>query len=399
MRSEESQQPIFDVVPVGLWRQDWTAAIAEFRQLASRGIHDSVGYYKDHPDALHELLAGMRTLDSNERCREMFQGSEVPEAPESLAAVLGAEAQQTLIPHIAAIADGATRCEQDIRAHRATGEPLWLHMTVCVLDPQNERLSVLVTLLDASEIRGLRKRVDSLTERLRQSVEEREQFTYAASHDLQEPLRMVASYAQLLDKRYGNKLDGRADKYINYIVDGAKRMQSLLGGLLQLSRIGDERVSAEAMVKEPVALNDLVDRSIQTKRSAIDACAGQITRGDLPTVSGYRWQLAQVFEQLFDNSIKFRRPDLPPRVHVAAERRADEWLLTVTDNGIGIAQEHASDIFVIFRRLHKRGAYPGNGIGLPLAKKIVEYHQGRIWLQQRPDHGASICFTLPTGEV
>ncbi len=209
---------------------------------------------------------------------------------------------------------------------------------------------------------------------LERSNAELEQFAYVASHDLQEPLRMVASYTELLAKKYQGKLDEKADKYINYAVDGSKRMQRLINDLLAYSRVG-----TQAKPVESVDTSAVVDKVLAALELALRESGGEVTRDGLPTVMADETQFFQLFQNLIGNALKFHGPDAP-RVHVGAERNGSEWTFSVSDNGIGIEARHAERIFMVFQRLHGRGKYPGTGIGLAIAKKIVERHEGRIWM-------------------
>jgi signal transduction histidine kinase len=250
---------------------------------------------------------------------------------------------------------------------------------------------------DLAEVRAARVAVEEARQQLElQTVEltrsnrDLEQFAYVASHDLQEPLRKVASFCQLLQRRYAGQLDERADQYIGFAVDGAQRMQRLINDLLAFSRIG--RVTAGFT---DVDLNAIMADSVSQHESTLERTGGDVTWDALPVVRGEDALLAALIGNLVGNSLKFRRPDVPPRVHVSARQVGDEWEISCRDNGIGIEPEFGDKVFVIFQRLHVKGAYPGTGIGLAIAKKIVEYHGGRIWLGTAPDHGTDIRFTLP----
>jgi light-regulated signal transduction histidine kinase (bacteriophytochrome)/HAMP domain-containing protein len=234
------------------------------------------------------------------------------------------------------------------------------------------------------------RRLEQQAEELTRSNRDLEQFAYVASHDLQEPLRKVASFCQLLQRRYANQLDERADQYIAFAVDGAQRMQRLINDLLAFSRIGRitngfTEVDLESVVTE--AASQLGWRP--------DRLDGRISWSGLPTVYGEEPLLAALFTNLISNSLKFRHPDRQPRVHLEAERVGDEWQISCADNGIGIEPAYADKIFVIFQRLHPKNEYPGTGIGLAITKKIIEYHGGRIWLDTQAREGTLIRFTLP----
>ncbi|MFJ4963833.1 ATP-binding protein [Streptomyces sp. NPDC088729] len=233
-------------------------------------------------------------------------------------------------------------------------------------------------------------------EELRRSNGELEQFAYVASHDLQEPLRKVASFCQLLERRYAKDLDERASQYIAFAVDGATRMQSLINDLLAFSRVG--RLTAE---HQRVDLEEKFERTVSSLSVAVEESGATITHDPLPTLSGEPGQLSMLFQNLLTNAIKFRTPGRPPVIHLGCRAVGDGWEFAVTDNGIGIDQEFAERVFVVFQRLHTREQYAGNGIGLALCKKIVEYHGGRIAVDPGHAPGTRIVFTLlePTAPV
>ncbi|MBY8883459.1 CHASE3 domain-containing protein [Streptomyces sp. PTM05] len=227
---------------------------------------------------------------------------------------------------------------------------------------------------------------------LQRSNAELEQFAYVASHDLQEPLRKVASFCQLIEKRYGDQLDERGTQYIAFAVDGAKRMQVLINDLLTFSRVGRHYDA-----REPVDLGATLGKALANLEAVAEETRADIERpGDLPVLTGDPTLLTMLWQNLVGNAIKFRVPDSAPHVRIECERDEDGmWRLTVTDDGIGIPPEFAEKVFVIFQRLHTRDAYEGTGIGLAMCKKIVEHHGGRIWLDTTRDQGTRVCFTLP----
>jgi signal transduction histidine kinase len=242
------------------------------------------------------------------------------------------------------------------------------------------------------ELSAVREANESLAEHateLQRSNAELEQFAYVASHDLQEPLRKVTSFCQLLQRRYGGQLDEKADQYIEFAVDGARRMQVLINDLLAFSRVG--RSASEL---GPVAC----DAALAAAKANLSAQIGQagavIEAGPLPAVRAQLTLLTVVFQNLLGNALKFRG-ERPPRVVVAAERDGAFWSFSVTDNGIGIEPQYADRVFLIFQRLHDRAAYPGTGIGLAMCRKIIDYFGGRIWLDTAVADGTRFCFTLP----
>jgi signal transduction histidine kinase len=248
-------------------------------------------------------------------------------------------------------------------------------------------------LAELSALRAAHSTLDLQARDLERSNAELEQFAYVASHDLQEPLRKVASFCQLLEARYHDTLDERGRQYIDFAVDGATRMQALINDLLAFSRVG--RLNEEMILLDG---NDLLAAARSNLASAIEDSAAVIEADPLPALQGDPPLLIAVWQNLIANAIKFRNPDRPPRIRLTAAREADHWRFSCADNGIGIAPEYADRIFVIFQRLHPKSAYPGTGIGLAMCRKIVEYHGGRIWLDTTvagPDGGTRICFTLP----
>ena len=243
---------------------------------------------------------------------------------------------------------------------------------------------------DASGRRRERKRW-SIMPKLERSNEELEQFAYVIAHDLREPARMVKGYLNLLVQRYQGQLDEKADMFIDYAVDGAERMQEMIDALLDLSRIGTR---GEEFT--PTDAEAVLERTLRALGRAIEDAEAEVTSDPLPTVLADEAQLAQVFQNLIANGIKFRQEDEPPRVHISAEREGDEWVFSVADNGIGIDPKQADRIFQIFQRLHTEEEYPGLGIGLALCKRIVERHGGRIWMESEPGAGSTFYFTIPT---
>ena len=224
---------------------------------------------------------------------------------------------------------------------------------------------------------------------LARSNRDLEQFAYVSSHDLQEPLRMVTGFMRLFDRAYRGKLDPTADQYIHFAVDGAKRMQALIDGLLAYSRLGTRSKKPES-----TDFSQAFRFAVSNLTLSIQESGARITAGDLPTVRADESQLIQLFQNLIGNALKFRS-DQPLRIHVDARREGDNWVFSVKDNGIGIDPEFHQKIFMIFQRLHTRDKHPGDGMGLAICKKIVERHGGTIWVESVPAQGATFCFTLP----
>jgi PAS domain S-box-containing protein len=231
---------------------------------------------------------------------------------------------------------------------------------------------------------------------LRMANEDLEQFGFSASHDLQEPIRNIAIYGELLGKHYGHLLDGRGLDFLAVITGGAKRMDMLLKDLREYSQSGGE----ESELRQEVHADGILAKSLANLAWAVNESGAEVSHGELPVLWVHGVQLEQVFQNLIGNAIKYRRDDERPRICVSADRQLDQWIFSVRDNGIGIAAEHRERIFGIFKRLHGGDKYPGSGIGLAICQKIVERNGGRIWVESEGSGtGSTFRFTLPAGDV
>ena len=240
--------------------------------------------------------------------------------------------------------------------------------------------------------RAVTKMVRTLNQQaseLKRSNGDLEQFAYIASHDLQEPLRMVSGFTGLLQRRYAGKLDADADEFIGFVIGGVNRMQALINDLLSYSRVGREDVAAK-----PVDMQVVVDQALANLQATIEERSALVSRGPLPTVMTNHGMLVRVFQNLIGNALKFCKADRPI-VRIAAEQHGAEWVFSVADNGVGIDPQYRDRIFLIFQRLHQQSEYPGTGIGLAVVKRIVERNGGRIWLESEPGKGTTFFFTLP----
>ncbi len=272
------------------------------------------------------------------------------------------------------------------------GKVIWaLGQAAIMRDDQGATTGYVGTITDISQIKLADLALQKANDDLARSNTELEQFAYVASHDLQEPLRMVTSYLQLLERRYKGNLDDDAHEFIAYAVDGATRMKALINDLLSFSRVGTRG--------QPFELTDVqrvVDGALANLQIAMEESGAQVTCGALPTVMGDPSQLTQVFQNLIGNAIKFHG-EQPPVVRIAAERQDDAWLFTVCDNGIGIEAAYFDRIFIIFQRLHGKQEYPGTGIGLALSRKVIQRHGGRLWVESQSGAGSTFYFTIPDG--
>lgn len=268
---------------------------------------------------------------------------------------------------------------------------LWNH--TILTDEEGNIIGALSSGEDITERKRAEAKLRQTMAELERSNAELEQFANIISHDLQEPLRMVTGYIQLLARRYNGKLGGDADDFIAYAVDGAKRMQQLINDLLAYSRVGTEGITFE-----PIDCETVFDNTLANLKVAIEENRAIVTRDSLPTVMADVSQLTQLFQNLIGNAIKFHRDD-QPRVHVSSEQNANEWIFSVRDNGIGIEPKHAERIFLVFQRLHTRQEYAGTGIGLAICQKIVARHGGRIWVESQLGKGSTFYFTIPTSPI
>ena len=258
------------------------------------------------------------------------------------------------------------------------------------LSSANEELQAISeeVLTSNEELRHAQNNLTQLVSELKVSNKELEQFAYVASHDLQEPLRMITSFTQLLEKRYKGQLDSDADDYIGFIVDGAHRMKDLIDDLLEFSRLNSVR-EFDLIIME-IALEDVLRNLKQT----IKESKAQITHDYLPNILGDHIQIVQLLQNLIGNAIKFKGKN-HPEIHISAQDQGNEWLFGVNDKGIGIDNYYQKQIFSIFKRLHTREEYPGTGIGLSISKRIVKRHGGQIWVESELGKGSTFYFTIP----
>lgn len=257
-----------------------------------------------------------------------------------------------------------------------------------IVRDSSEEAMILVAMEDITERKHFDAERRRFIEELGRSNAELQRFAYVASHDLQEPLRMVTSYTQLLARKYEDQLDEKAQRFITYAVEGAARMQVLINDLLTYSRLGSTEREPER-----VDLEDLLQHALKHFDDAIAQAGAIVTHDPLPTVVGNSSELVRVIQNLLSNAIKFRG-DAPPRIHLGAQRNAYEWTFSVRDNGIGIEPAYFDRVFIVFQRLHTRAEHPGTGIGLAICKKIIERHGGTIWVESS-NGGSTFKFTLP----
>lgn len=330
-----------------------------------------------------ERLLGYTVEESmSRRAEDALTPASLKRAAESLAQALSLKEPR---------AEDAFKAKSlDLEFKRKDGSTVWVSTKVSIMrDAEGRPYAILGVLHDITE----RKRSEEMLERqakeLARSNSELQTFAYVASHDLQEPLRIVSSYVQLLARRYKGKLGADADDFINYAVDGVTRMQALINDLLAYSRVG-----TQGKPLQPTDSQEVVNRVITILQKKIEETGAVVTVDPLPVVLADANQLMQVFQNLIGNALKFHG-EQPPRIHISAERRGDEWVFSVRDNGIGIDPQYHERIFNMFQRLHSREEYEGTGIGLAICKKIVERHGKRIWVESQLGEGSTFYFTMP----
>jgi len=277
------------------------------------------------------------------------------------------------------------------KVKRKDGDIIYIEYSISKI-PGREPMELVSVARDVTERKESEAKLNKTMAELARSNAELEQFAYVASHDLQEPLRMVASYTQLLARRYKDKLDADADEFIGYAVDGATRMQQLINDLLAYSRVG-----TRGKPFEPTDCEEVLNKALVNLQVAIAENSAVVTHDQMPTVKADATQMIQLFQNLIGNAVKFHG-DNKPEVHVGAKRNCSDWIFSVKDNGIGIDPKYHERIFLIFQRLNGRKEYPGTGIGLTICRKIVDRHKGRIWVESQPGQGSTFYFTIPDGE-
>lgn len=275
---------------------------------------------------------------------------------------------------------------REVQGRRKDGTVMSIDLAVSEVKVDGERLYSGI-LRDITE----RKKAE---EEIMRSNEELERFAYIASHDLQEPLRMIANFTGLLEEEYKDRMDKQAVEYMEFIIDAAQRMQAMINDLLEYSRAGNQDVEFS-----DIDSNTQVKSVLDNLSNRINETGAKITYDHLPTIYVNPVRFARLMQNLIGNALKYRNADIPPEIHIGAENKGHEWLFSVTDNGIGMKEEYLQQIFIIFKRLHGKKDYPGTGIGLAVCKKIVENFGGQIWATSQPGKGSTFYFTIPKEDV
>jgi signal transduction histidine kinase len=366
-------QAVFDVVNVGMLVIDEDGAVRQVNNTVSRWLGRDVAI--NDSDQPGDLVGCIHALADPAGCGHTPRCASCPIRNTFASVLCNGHPVHDVEAEADLLIDG-----KEVR--------LWLDVSA---DPLllNGKRHVILALNNVTARKRAEEALLQTSEELARSNSDLEQFASVVSHDLQEPLRTVTGFVQLLQKKYQGQLDSDADQYITFAVDGAKRMETLIRDLLSYSRIG-----ARGKEPAPVDAGAALRQALDNLQTSIGESAAEITHGQLPTIHADGTQLAQLFQNLIGNALKFRG-EAPPRIHINADREDSVRHFSVRDNGIGIDAKHQERIFLIFQRLHSRQQYPGTGIGLAICKRIVDRHGGRIWVESEPGQGATFHFTIP----
>lgn len=387
----ERYEKIFRFSPVPMWEQDMTQLIAVIDEVRDSGVTDFARYLDEHPEVVYQWANKIRILDVNHSSIRMMGVKDVAEFLTSIDTFFEADTFPVFKAQLISIANGEQYFESEVGIRNLAGRRIHTLMTITMLE---ERERSLIAMVDISERQRMEQELRATNVELGRSNNELEEYAYVVSHDLQEPLRTISSYMDIFAKRYRDRFDERAAKYIDTITRGANRMRALISDLLQFSRIGHgEQVTQES------DLSEILREVLGGLAATIGEQGAEITHDDLPTVRGAKVELTLVLQNLLSNGLKFQRPDVTPKLHVSAEKSGGEWKIGIRDNGVGIAPENIDAVFSIFKRVHSKSEYPGTGIGLAIVKKIIERHGGRVWVESELGSGSTFYLTLPAHDA
>lgn len=390
--SEAHYRMLFEDSPISLWEEDFSAVKSYLAQLRTRGVTDFRAYFDQHPDMMRSCVDRVKVLHINNATLHLYKAKDKTEFYQSLDKFFTEESYLLFQEELIAIAEGRTLLQKETVNVTVTGENIYTELRWFVVPGYEETFSrVLVSMVNITERKMAEKRLKQAMTELERSNADLEQFAYAASHDLQQPLLMVDCYVQLLVKRYRDKLGTDADEFLDGIEHGVERMQTLIKDLLDYSRLHKPDKNMRS-----IDCKEILAKVVQNLQVLIEEQQAVITHTALPQVIANHSQFVRLFQNLIGNAIKFRGEEAP-RIHISANLQEEQWVFTVEDNGIGIDPKNVERIFVIFERLHSHEDYPGTGIGLAMCKKIVEQHGGRIWVESEPGQGSAFYFTVPAG--
>ncbi|HLO79113.1 MAG TPA: ATP-binding protein [Magnetospirillum sp.] len=391
--SEARYRELFTSSPVPLWEEDFSAVKAAIDQVPP-GV-DFPAWLDAHPDFIRDCAGLVRIIDVNNAAVLMHRAANRDELLGRLASIFVPSSFDTFRRQLEAIRAGLWDLNAEAQVRTLDGQALDIVLQWHVPPPYRDNLArVIVATEDVSPLKAARRSSEITLERLMETNSEMERFTFVASHDLQEPVRAVVSFTQLLERRLQGTgaLTSEIAEFLDYLRAAAQRMQAQVNGLQDYARAGQGDTLA------PVDLNDALTDARMQLDPALNAAGATLESEPLPPVRGNRGQLALLFRHLLDNSIKYRRVDVPLRIWVSARPEGTQWRVTVRDNGIGIEPDYAATVFELFRRLHGPGHFPGAGIGLTICRRIVERHGGAIAIDTSVTDGTAIVFTLPASD-
>ncbi|NSW58120.1 MAG: response regulator [Armatimonadetes bacterium] len=380
---------LFEHSPIALWEEDCSAVKQLIDDLGASRVDEFREMLENQPELVDRCLSRVNLIAVNQAAQELLGAETTAQVREEFRSLFTDSFRECFKRVLSAMQQNAGRvsCETKLRTFAGETREIQLRWAV-VPGHESDYSRVLVSLADITQLRQTQRLLEQQKTELQRSNEELQQFAYIASHDLQEPLRMISSYLQLLERRYGDQLDQDARDFIGFAVDGAKRMRQLITDLLAYSRVSNRGNSPDLVDSGEVLAEALHDLS-----QLIADTGANVEYDQLPVLVADRGQLGQLFRNLLANAMKFC--EQAPRIQVSAQPDGENWVISVRDNGIGIAPEHAERIFLIFQRLHSRAKYPGTGIGLAICKRIVERHGGRLWVESTVGEGSVFRFTLP----
>ena len=388
--SETRYRRLFDESPTPLLYQEFTAVFERLHKLKESGIIDFKQYFLDNPEEVIEFASLVNTVDANQAAIELFKAKSKDELLISLDKLFNDQSYEEFVKQLLNFAEGKMDYSGEIINKTLDGKNIIVIVSVSATsdyDPPVYRANVSV--FDITEKKEVEGQLEKKTTALERSNQALQQFVYATSHDLQEPLRTIVSFLQLLERKLGDDIDSEAKKFLDYAMDGSIRMKELIEDLLAYSRLGKGD-----KLFTPVALSQILEKTLKNLKVVIDEKEAQVKSSKLPVVKVDEAQFILLLQNLIENSIKFNN-NKKPIVEVSAEETRTAVKISVKDNGIGIEKRYQERIFQIFNRLHTRSEYPGTGIGLALCKRIIEQHQGTIWVESELDKGATFFIEIP----
>jgi PAS domain S-box-containing protein len=395
VQSERRFRRIFDTAHVAIWEQDFSKARKELLALQRQGVVDLRSYLSEHPEFLQRAVQQIRIVDANLAAVELFEAENKNELITSIASVFVPGAYAVFAEVLLAMAQGKSAFQSEAPLVSFRGKPLQV-LFALTFPPDDPTLStVLVSLMNITDRKHAEEALRRANEALRRANSDLEHFAYAAAHDLQEPLRNVVLYTQMLQRRYSDNLDAKGREACRISVEGAQRMQALVQGLLDYTRVvSDSEMEMDMDAESALDCARILASVKENLRTSIEEAHAKIICDKLPIVNARDTHLLQLFQNLLSNAIKYRKPGQDAVIHITARQELGEWIFLVEDNGVGVPPEYQTRIFEAFKRLHGR-EIPGVGMGLTICSRIVAHYGGRMWVESQKDRGSTFAFTLP----